>query len=167
MPVLQVNNVTIQLGDSTVLEDISLEVEAGEIVALIGPNGAGKTTLLKAVLGLLPLRSGTVRVLGLSLAQLGPRRARIGYVPQGLELDRAIPITVREFIAVDTPRHYFTRVSFERALAEDHAERLANRLVGQLSGGELQRVMLAMNLLRDPQILFLDEPATGIDIEGE
>jgi ABC-type Mn2+/Zn2+ transport system ATPase subunit len=167
MPALTANRVTVVLGDSTIVEDISMDVESGEIVALIGPNGAGKTTLLKAILGLLPIRAGEVRFFGKRLSDLGPDRARLGYVPQRLELDRAIPVTVEELVAVNTPRPYFSPQALRRALAEVDAEATAHRQVGQLSGGELQRVLLAMNLLRDPQILFLDEPATGIDIEGE
>jgi ABC-type Mn2+/Zn2+ transport system ATPase subunit len=167
MSALSANNVTVVLGDSTIVEDITMEVESGEIVALIGPNGAGKTTLLKAILGLLPVRAGEVRFFGKRLSELGSERARLGYVPQRLEIDRAIPVTVEELVAVNTPRPYYSPQALRRVLAEVDAEAIATRRVGQLSGGELQRVLLAMNLLRDPRILFLDEPATGIDIEGE
>lgn len=164
---LSAQNVTVVLGESVIVEDISMEVESGEIVALIGPNGAGKTTLLKAVLGLLPVRGGEIRFFGKRLVEMGAERARLGYVPQRLEMDRTIPVTVGELVAVNTPRPYYSTAALNRALAEVDAENLATRLVGHLSGGELQRVLLAMNLLRDPRILFLDEPATGIDIEGE
>jgi zinc transport system ATP-binding protein len=167
MSALSVANVTVVLGESTIVEDVSMEVESGEIVALIGPNGAGKTTLLKAILGLIPFKSGHVTFFDKRLGQLGPDRARLGYVPQRLELDRTIPVTVEELVTVNTPRRFYSHAGLRRALAEVDAESLATRMVGQLSGGELQRVLLAMNLLRDPLLLFLDEPATGIDIEGE
>jgi zinc transport system ATP-binding protein len=168
MPVLDVENLTVQLGDTVVVEEVSLTVEAGEIVAIIGPNGAGKTTLLKAVLGLLPIRSGTIRLLGKSMDALTKAdRECLGYVPQHLDIDRAIPVTVQELIAINTPVSAFSGEALLRALTEVDAERLLPRQVGQLSGGELQRVLLAMNLLRDPLLLFLDEPATGIDMEGE
>jgi zinc transport system ATP-binding protein len=167
MSALSANSVTVVLGDSIIVEDITMEVESGEIVALIGPNGAGKTTLLKAILGLLPVSAGKIRFFGKPLSELGADRARLGYVPQRLEIDRAIPVTVEELVAINTPRPYFSPRALRRVLAEVDAEAIATRQVGQLSGGELQRVLLAMNLLRDPRILFLDEPATGIDIEGE
>ena len=166
-PALEVSELTVQLGESLILEDLTLSVEAGEMVALIGPNGAGKTTLLKAVLGLLPIQSGTVRLFGKPLQQLGAERDRIGYVPQRLDLDRSIPVTVQEMLGINTPKRYFTREAALRVLREVDAERLLSRQLGALSGGELQRVLIGMNLLRDPTILFLDEPATGIDREGE
>src|SRR5262249_32773769 len=146
----------------TILDTISLSIERGEIVATIGPNGAGKTTLLRAVLGLIPYR-GTVRLFGKTLSSLGQDRARIGYVPQRHDFDRAIPVTVEEYVGINTPSRYFSRDNLVRAMREVDAERLLPRKIGQLSGGELQRVMLALNLLHDPELLFLDEPATGID----
>jgi ABC-type Mn2+/Zn2+ transport system ATPase subunit len=167
MSVFDTESLTVVLGDRTVLEGVTLSVEEGEIVAIIGPNGAGKTTLLKAALGLLPVRSGAIRLLGKPLASLGQERDRLGYVPQHLELDRTIPVTVRELVGINTPARYFSRQALSKALAEVDVDRLADRLVGELSGGEMQRVMIAMNLLRDPRLLFLDEPATGIDREGE
>ena len=167
MSVFATEALTVVLGDRTVLEDVTLSVEEGEIVAVIGPNGAGKTTLLKAALGLFPIRSGTALLFGKQLAALGSERDRLGYVPQNLELDRTIPVTVRELIGINTPPRYLSRPALSKALAEVDAERLADRLVGELSGGEMQRVMIAMTLLRDPRLLFLDEPATGIDREGE
>jgi zinc transport system ATP-binding protein len=167
MAALEIENVSVQFGDMVVLDGVSMEVSSGEIVALIGPNGAGKTTLLKAALGLIPVRQGTIRFFGKPINALGADRARLGYVPQRLELDRTIPITVRELISVNTPRPYYSLEGVKRVLAEVDAEQLIDRRAGQLSGGELQRVLLAMNLLRDPKLLFLDEPATGIDLEGE
>jgi ABC-type Mn2+/Zn2+ transport system ATPase subunit len=164
--VLEVEGLTVQLGGQTILEDVSLSIDSGEIVATIGPNGAGKTTLLKAVLGLIPGR-GNVLLFGKPLSALGPERAKIGYVPQRHDLDRAIPVTVEEYVGINTPSKYFSRESLSQVMREVDAERLLPRRIGQLSGGELQRVMLAMNLLHDPGLLFLDEPATGIDREGE
>jgi ABC-type Mn/Zn transport systems, ATPase component len=164
--VLEVRELTVQLGNETILDRVSLSVERGEIVATIGPNGAGKTTLLRAVLGLIPYR-GSVLLFGKPLSALGPDRARIGYVPQRHDLDRAIPVTVEEYVGINTPGKYFSRESLVQAMREVNAERLLPRRIGQLSGGELQRVMLALNLLHNPELLFLDEPATGIDREGE
>src|SRR6266700_4212061 len=108
MNVLSVENLTVALGSALVLDDVSIEVSEGENVALIGPNGAGKSTLLKAILALLPVRSGSIRLFGKPLAALGKDRDRLGYVPQHLELDRTIPLTVRELMGINTPRRYFT-----------------------------------------------------------
>src|SRR5437667_315512 len=114
MSVFDTERLTVVLGDRTVLEDVTLSVEEGEIVAVIGPNGAGKTTLLKAALGLLPIRSGSIRLLGKPLSSLGPERDRLGYVPQHLELDRAIPVTVRELVGINTPSRYFSRQALSK-----------------------------------------------------
>ncbi len=167
MPVVEVDNLKVVLGDAVLLDGITLEVASGEMVALIGPNGAGKTTLLKAILGLIPIRAGAIRLFGKPLRTLGPERDRLGYVPQRMELDRAIPVTVMELLGINTPRRYFSPDRVRQVLAEVDAAHLLERQVGRLSGGELQRVLIAMNLLRDPAVLFLDEPATGIDREGE
>ncbi len=167
MNVVEVRNVSVILGDTAILDQLSIDIQQGEMVALIGPNGAGKTTLLKAILGLLPVRNGSILLFGKPLNGLGPDRERLGYVPQHLELDRAIPVTVMELIGINTPKRNFSRQAVHDVLAEVDADRLLDRQVGKLSGGELQRVLIAMNLLRDPKILFLDEPATGIDREGE
>src|SRR2546423_1019392 len=132
MPIVEVDGLTVVLGDSTILEDVPLEVNEGEIVALIGPNGAGKTTLLKAILGLLPVKAGTIRLFGQPLGSLGPERDRLGYVPQRLEIDRTVPVTVSELIGIYTPKRYYSRTSARKALAEVEAERLIDRQVGKL-----------------------------------
>src|SRR5258708_17426318 len=145
MPIVEVEGLTVVLGDNTILEDVPLEVTEGEIVALIGPNGAGKTTLLKAVLGLLPIKAGTVRLFGKPIANLGADREHLGYVPQRLEIDRAIPVTVTELIGIYTPKRYYSRESAHKALAEVEAERLMDRQVGRPSASELQPRIVAMN----------------------
>jgi len=165
--ILTAQGLKVVIRDRVVLEHVDLTVESGEIVALIGPNGAGKTTLLKAILGLVPLAAGEVRLFGKPPGALGPDRDRIGYVPQNMELDRTVPITVEELIGIYTPRRYLGPGAIRKALAEVDAERLARQRVGALSGGELQRVLIALSLLRDPAMLFLDEPATGVDREGQ
>jgi zinc transport system ATP-binding protein len=167
MAILKVENLTVAYGRSVIVEDVSLTLEQGEMVALIGPNGAGKTTLLRAVLGLTPIRSGTVLLFGKPMSKLKEERAWIGYVPQRLELDRTIPITVQEFMQINTPPRFLSRESVQSALTEVDGERLLNRQVGELSGGELQRMLIAANLIHEPRLMFLDEPATGIDQEGE
>ena len=139
----------------SVLMDVDIDVHAREIVTLIGPNGSGKTTLVRVLLGLLAPSRGDVR-----------RRAdlRIGYVPQRFDIDSAIPMTVERFLALGT-RENGSRVA--SVLGEVGAERVLKRQLAEISGGELQRVVLARALLRDPNLLVLDEPVRGVDYQGE
>jgi len=138
-----------------ILQSVDIDIAEGEILTLIGPNGAGKTTLVRVLLGLEKPDRGTVlRKPGLV----------VGYVPQRFLTDRAIPLTVSRFIELGR------RVEDEdagRALADVGADKLADRQLSQLSGGELQRVLLARALVGSPGVLVLDEPARGIDYTGE
>jgi zinc transport system ATP-binding protein len=142
-------------GGRAILEDIDLDVRAGEIVTLIGPNGAGKTTLVRLLLGLVEPDRGEVR--------RKPGLA-IGYAPQRFDLDFAIPLTVRRFLALGRD---FSADSLKAVLEEVGASRIGDRQLTELSGGELQRVVLARALLRDPELLVLDEPVRGVDYLGE
>ena len=138
-----------------ILQGVDLDISAGEIVTLIGPNGAGKTTLVRVLLGLEPADKGTtLRKPGLV----------IGYVPQRFEVERAIPLTVSRF--VDLGQRAEEDV-IEKVLAEVGAGRLGDRQLAELSGGELQRVLLARALIRSPALLVLDEPVRGVDYVGE
>jgi zinc transport system ATP-binding protein len=148
--------VTVRLGDTTVLDGVDLAVGAGEIVTLIGPNGAGKTTLLRVALGLLaPAGGDAVRAPGL----------RIGYMPQRLAVDPALPLTVRRFLAMGATRA--GRPGVEAALERVGAARTIGTPIQSVSGGEMQRVLLARALLRDPELLVLDEPSQGVDLAGQ
>ena len=139
----------------TILEGIDLDIGLGEIVTLIGPNGAGKTTLVRVLLGLVaPDRGEVHRSPGLS----------IGYVPQRFDIDRAIPMTVDRFLQLGRSG---TPERIQAVLAEVGANHVLGQQFANLSGGELQRVLLARALLRDPQLLVLDEPVRGVDYAGE
>lgn len=161
-PLVQVENVTVQYGDRTVLREISLEIPRGAFACLIGPNGAGKSTLLKCMMGLVTPTSGRV----VSHAK------RLGYVPQQLPLDAGLPLTVGEFLSLRLSKGRFwfgirkARARIERHLAEIGVAHLIDRKIGQLSGGEFQRVLIAYALLNDPDLLLLDEPLTGLDVRG-
>lgn len=146
---------TLSLDGRPILLDIDIDVRPREILTLIGPNGSGKTTLVRVLLGLLVPDGGRV--------QRRPELA-IGYVPQRFDIDRAIPMTVTRFLALGT-NGGAKRTS--DVLAEVGAARVAGRQLAELSGGELQRVVLARALLRDPQLLVLDEPVRGVDYVGE
>ncbi|MEO8652271.1 MAG: ATP-binding cassette domain-containing protein [Hyphomicrobiaceae bacterium] len=138
-----------------ILEDIDLDLAPREIVTLIGPNGAGKTTLVRVLLGLERPDGGTIT-----------RRPslRVGYAPQRFDRDPVIPMTVARFLAIGS-RH--TPAEASAALAEVGAARVIGQQLSQLSGGELQRVVLARALLRKPDLLVLDEPVRGVDYAGE
>ncbi len=139
----------------TILEGIDLDLAPGEIVTLIGPNGAGKTTLVRILLGLERPDRGTIS----SRSPLA-----VGYAPQRFDRDPAIPMTVARFLALGS-RH--TSAEAEAALEEVGAVRVIGQQLSELSGGELQRVVLARALLRRPNLLVLDEPVRGVDYTGE
>ena len=167
---IEVDKLTVSFGAQTPLKDVSLHIHCGELTALIGTNGAGKTTLLRALLDQIEY-TGTIRHLtsdGRPAADL-----RTGYVPQQLEFDRSSPVTVMDFMAGSLSRRpVFLGVSKkarERVLAaleRTHCAQLADRALGALSGGELQRVLLALALTPQPDLLILDEPVSGVDQNG-
>jgi len=154
-PLVEASGIVVRFGGRTTLDRIDLAVHRGEIVTLIGPNGSGKTTLVRVVLGLLAPDAGNVR---------RPPGLRIGYVPQRLAVERTLPLTVRRFLDLPRPRRLAAR---RAALASVRAEALLDYQVAELSGGELQRVLLARALLREPDLLVLDEPVQGIDFAGQ
>ena len=147
--------VTLARDGRTILDHIDIDIGAGEIVTLIGPNGAGKTTLVRVLLGLMQPDRGEIR-----------RKAglRIGYAPQRFDLAPSIPMTVERFLEPGTRSKTDT---VGAALAEVGASRTRQTQLTRLSGGELQRVVLARALLRNPHLLVLDEPVRGVDYAGE
>lgn len=154
---IELMGVSLSFGDQPVLTEVSLAVEAGRILTVVGPNGAGKSTLLKVALGLLAPDHGRV-----------VRRpdAVIGYVPQKLNVDRILPLSVRRFLDMAVPKGA-SAPEIERALRRVGAGHVLRRQVADLSGGELQRVLLARALLRRPALLVLDEPVGGVDMAGQ
>ena len=167
---LKVQNVSVKIGGDKILRDVNLHVHCGQMVALIGPNGAGKSTLLKALLG---EREFDGNIL---FSVPGSRRAkaRIGYVPQSPNFDPGDPVSVADlFTCCLSRRPAFLGASkkdrelIEECLERVHGEDLIDKRVGTLSGGELQRVLLALALEPMPNILILDEPLSGVDIEGQ
>lgn len=159
MPLVSAQGVSLAREGVPLLDRVDLEVGEHEIVTIVGPNGAGKTTLLRVLMGLDQPDSGRVtRRPGL----------RVGYVPQRLHVDPILPLTVSGFLGLGQGlfRRAHARATIDEALARVGVEGLANAQVSRLSGGELQRVVLARALLRRPHMLLLDEPTQGVDVGG-
>jgi zinc transport system ATP-binding protein len=168
---LEIRGLSVKAGGREILSGIDADIRCGEVTALIGPNGAGKTTLLLAILGLVPY-TGTIRFC--RAEEHGQGAPRIGYVPQRIDLDRNAPMSVRDFFALSSQRFPVflgcSRKSRTRTLDtlnRSGSGHLMDRPLGKLSGGELQRVLLALALRDNPDILLLDEPVSGVDVSGE
>ena len=152
---IRLDDIHVRFAQQAVLEGAQLQVQRGEIVTLIGPNGAGKTTLVRAVLGLLKPDSGTV---------WRKPKLRVGYMPQKLHIDATLPLSVLRFLRL-VPG--VDRTAALRALNEVGAEHVIDSPLQSVSGGEMQRVLLARALLREPELLVLDEPVQGVDVAGQ
>jgi len=160
-PIISLRNVSVSYGNEQVLRAITLDIQEGDLVAVIGPNGSGKSTLIKAMMGLVPY-AGAITVCGTSPARAA---GNIGYVPQRFTFDKTFPLTVRELLTYSQQKKDAALV---RMLLKDvEMEQFQEKLLGELSGGQLQRVLIARSLLDNPRVLFLDEPTTGVDSEGE
>ncbi len=165
-PWLQMKNLGVRYGEQWALRGVDLDIWHGDLLAFIGPNGAGKSTLLRAMLGLVPAAEGSIT--------WSDTKPRIGYVPQKLSLEAAFPLTVEEFMAINHPgsRTWFGGVpKRERPAIMEALERLgaadySKQLIGTLSGGQFQRVLIAASLLQKPELLLLDEPSASIDRRG-
>ena len=154
-PLIRAINVCVSLGQRSVLESVDIEVHAGEIVTLVGLNGAGKSTLVRTLLGIIQPDEGTVeRLPGL----------KIGYSPQRIRRDPIFPVTVRRFLTLGAR---FAPERLVAVLQEVGASAILSHPMAEVSGGELHRVLLARALLRNPELLVLDEPLAGVDIASQ
>ena len=167
---IEIDGLSVSRGGQTLLHDVSMHIHCGQLTVLIGQNGAGKTTLIRALLGEMP-HGGRIRHVddhGRDIPHL-----RTGYVPQHLLFDREMPVTVEDFLASAITRRPVwtgisrgTRARVREALMAVEAADLAQRPLGRCSGGEIQRVLLALALTPAPDLLVLDEPVSGVDQNG-
>jgi len=166
---IHIENLSVYYGQTPALTNICLDVEEGEYLGILGPNGGGKSTLLKAILGLVPVSSGTVRVFGDKPTE---NRAHIGYVPQFASMDRQFPITVLEVVLTGRMKRgtspFFRYSGEDRTAAQKLLERvgleeLSGRRISDLSGGQFQKMLIARALAVDPSLLLLDEPTASVD----
>jgi len=173
-PLVHLNRATIGYDDSVVLSDVDVTINQGDFTAIVGPNGAGKSTLVKAILGLVGLSSGSLELFGAPAREFGDRW-RIGYVPQRQTVGGPIPATVREVVASGRLSRggvlrwpsSTDRVAIDTALQRVGIEHLARRSVHLLSGGQQRRVLIARALAGDADLLLLDEPTAGVDVESQ
>jgi zinc/manganese transport system ATP-binding protein len=171
---LRLEGIGVRLGGREILRDVSFTVRAGEFTGLIGPNGAGKTTLLKVILGLQAPTAGRVLLNGGPPPRRGGGRL-IGYVPQKLSIDPDMPLRARDVVALGTDGHRLglplpsvaRRELVTEALRAVGADQYADTRVGELSGGEQQRVMIAHAVISRPRLLLLDEPLANLDLRSE
>ncbi|KES14757.1 ABC-type Mn/Zn transport systems, ATPase component [Gilliamella apis SCGC AB-598-P17] len=152
---MSLDNVSIEINNQKILYDISLTVNLNQIITILGPNGAGKSTLVKIILGLIQPTTGTIK---------RASDLTIGYVPQSINLNPTLPITVKRFMQLNKQ---LSQIDIHKTLSLVKAEYLINRSMHQLSGGELQRVLLAQALAKRPKLLILDEPTQGVDVNGQ
>ena len=165
---LEVQNISIGYGDKIIMHDLSFQVPHGSRVAVVGPNGAGKSTLFKALVGLLPLKSGQIFIHG---EALGVHKDCVAYVPQREEVDWRFPVTVNDVVMMGRfgQTGWLNRASaYDRGMVHKSLEQmgiadLAEHSIGQLSGGQQQRAFLARAIAQEPHILLMDEPFTGVD----
>lgn len=152
--ILSLKDISFSLGEQNILQKVSFELSEQEILTIIGPNGAGKSTLVKIIAGLVKPTSGSIQK---------SSTLKIGYVPQKLKLDQSLPMKVSRFLSLAN----ISRIKRSEIAILMGIEKLMSKQIHQLSGGELQRVLLARALSIEPQLLLLDEPLQGIDVNGQ
>jgi zinc transport system ATP-binding protein len=164
--VIKLENVTYRYNSDLVLENISFKADQGDLLGIIGPNGAGKTTLFSLILGLLEGYQGKITVFGEDIRNNRKILKKIGYIPQKNIIDQGFPATVEEIVSLGV----FERKTKDKIISAINTVGLLeqkHKRIGELSGGQQQRILIAKALVNEPQLLILDEPTTGIDLETQ
>jgi len=156
MTLLKLENISVVIDNKTLLDNISFEVRKGQILTIIGPNGSGKTTLARAILGLINITSGKI---------IKDKTLRVGYMPQKLHINSLMPITAQSFLELSSKE--LKQENFKKIVKTLALEKILQSSIHTLSGGEMQRVMLAKALIHKPNLLILDEPIQGVDVTGQ
>lgn len=171
MSLLQITSATLAFGERVLWQDVTLSVEPGEFIALIGANGSGKSMLLKSIIGSQSLSGGSISFLG---EKPGKNNHLIGYVPQHRASDQGLPLKVKDAVRFGLDGHKFgfslsggADALVEEALREVDALHLANKAIGSLSGGEMQRVRVAQAIISRPKLLLADEPLSALDLKHQ
>jgi len=172
MPIIEIKNLTFAYHKQIILEDINLNVEKNDFLAIIGPNGGGKSTLLKLILGIENYKNGMIKILE---QEPSKNLSKVGYVPQNTNINIDFPIKVIEVVMMGHVGHKRPLFGYKKeeiscamgALAQVGMEKFAQNKIGSLSGGQRQRVMIARALCTHPEILILDEPTASIDVAGQ
>ncbi len=159
MNILEVKNLTVKFNNQIILNNINFKLKEGDILAIIGPNGAGKTTLLRCILGLIDYQ-GEIIYVGSSIKN---KLSEIAYIPQKFDFDKNFPLTVREFLTINNNSIDFN----DQIIKEIGISTILDKKLGELSGGQIQRTLIAKSLFKKPKLILMDEPTSGIDIEGE
>ncbi|HOK14254.1 MAG TPA: ABC transporter ATP-binding protein [Candidatus Kapabacteria bacterium] len=168
---IKTTNLTVEIGNNIILDNINVEINKGDFVAIVGPNGSGKTTFLKALLNIIKPAAGEIKIFGNKLDEIEP--GDIGYVPQIKTIDRSFPANAIELVLSGVRARWLgVKTREEKKLAIQMlslvgAEGYAKKQISELSGGQLQRVYLARCFASNPKLLLLDEPATGVDLVCE
>ncbi len=164
--IVEIKNLTINYDGILALDNVSLSVEEKDFLGIIGPNGAGKTTLFSCMLGLLNNYNGEIKFFGTNIRKSKQYLHQIGFVPQKPVFEKNFPATVAEVVGMGLTKNQKDN-TIDKVLQKVWLHELSHRRIGDLSGGQQQRVFIAKALVSDPQILILDEPVTGIDLQSK
>ena len=167
MQVVNIDNVSYGFNSALVLENISFTVDKGDFVGIIGPNGAGKTTLFRSMLGLLEDYQGRITFFGEDIRKNRNILQKIGYIPQKNSIDQGFPATVEEIVSLGITSRRPSKNKINHAIETVGLFDQKTKRIGELSGGQQQRVLIAKALANEPELLILDEPVTGIDLETQ
>ena len=165
--IVSVENLSFGYGSSLSIENISFNVSEGDFLGIIGPNGAGKTTLFRCILGVLGNYAGSIRLFGQDIKSNKGLLKRVGYIPQKRTIEQEFPVTVQEAVSFGLIGLRNSSNTVLSAITDVGLDELKNKRIGDLSGGQLQRVLIAKALVSNPDLLILDEPTTAIDKESE